>query len=137
MTTGMDRYLLDTNVVSALMKAPTGALARHARQVPPKSLSTSIIVAGELRFGAIRRGNARLLTEVEAALNALEVLPLDGPVDLAYGRLRAELERAGTPIGSNDLWIAAHALAAGCVLVTANEREFRRVPHLIIENWAE
>jgi tRNA(fMet)-specific endonuclease VapC len=129
------KYLLDTNIVSALMKASDGPVAHRARQIPPDALANSINVAGELRFGAARKGSPRLIQQVEEALETLAVLSLDAVADAAYARIRFELERAGTPISSNDMWIAAHALALDCVLVTANEREFRCVPGLRIENW--
>lgn len=128
-------YLLDTNVVSHFIHHPLGAARRRADSIGFERLATSIIVAGELRFGCIRRKSARLTRVVEAVLDSLSVLPLEPPAELHYGELRASLERAGTPISANDMWIAAHALALDCTLVTANEREFRRAPGLRVENW--
>lgn len=98
-------------------------------------LCTSIIVACELRYGAAKKASPRLTAQVDALLDAMEILPLDAPTDTAYARLRVELEEAGTPIGPNDMLIAAQALAHDCVLVTANLREFRKVPGLTVENW--
>lgn len=88
-------------------------------------------MAAELRFGAAKRASARL----DAVLGALEVLALELPVDSIYGELRARLERAGQPIGANDLLIAAHALALGHAVVTDNEGEFSRINGLRVENW--
>lgn len=130
-----DRFLLDTNVLSHLVRQPQGLVARRIAEVGEAAVCTSIVVAAELRFGAARRQHARLTVQVEAVLAAIEVLPLDAPVDRHYAQLRAALEGAGTPIGPNDLLIAAHALAEGCTLVTDNEGEFRRVPGLPVVNW--
>ncbi|MDB5479560.1 MAG: uncharacterized protein JWO83_613 [Caulobacteraceae bacterium] len=96
---------------------------------------TSIVVAAELRYGATKRGSPALSARVEAVLGALEVLPLDTPADISYGDVRAKLERSGTPIGGNDLLIAAHALSLGCTIVTDNVSEFSRVEGLALENW--
>lgn len=128
-------YLLDTNIVSDLVRSPAGRVATRIRAVGELRVATSIVVAAELRYGAARRGSERLTRQVEAVLAAMTVLPLDAPVDEVYGELRAELETAGTPIGGNDLLIAAHAIALDFVVVTANEREFGRVPGLRVENW--
>ena len=105
------RYLLDTNIVSDLVRNPQGNVARHIRKVGEAQVCTSIIVAAELRYGAAKRNSARLSAQLEAVLGALEILPFESPADAAYGLLRAKLERAGTPIGGNDLLIAAQALA--------------------------
>ena len=96
-----------------------------------------MIVASELRFGAAKRNASRLTAQVEAILAAMEILPFDKPADREYANLRLHLERAGTPVGPNDMLIAAHALASESILVTANTDEFARVPGLIVENWLE
>jgi tRNA(fMet)-specific endonuclease VapC len=129
------RYLLDTNIVADLVRNPQGRVAERIREVGETEVCTSIIVAAELRYGATKKGSPRLSAQVEAVLGALEVLPFEVPADAAYGRLRARLEAAGQPIGANDLLIAAHALALGHALVTANEREFARIKDLPCENW--
>jgi len=98
-------------------------------------LCTSIIVAAELRYGCIKLGSERLTRAIEDVLSEIEVLPFEAPADVEYGRIRAELEAAGKPIGSNDLLIAAHAVAAGATVVTANTTEFKRVRGLKVENW--
>jgi tRNA(fMet)-specific endonuclease VapC len=106
-------------------------------QVGPERVGLSIVVAAELRYGAVRKKSSRLSTHVAATLLEMAVLPLEQPVDEAYADIRSTLERAGTPIGPNDLFIAAHALALDLTLVTANVREFSRVPGLRVENWLD
>lgn len=129
------RYLLDTNVISDLVREPQGRVAVKIAEVGEAAVCTSIVVAAELRFGAAKRGSERLSAQVEAILSAMEVLPLEAPADDTYARLRWALEQSGRMIGPNDLFIAAHALASGCVLVTANVDEFSRVPGLVLEDW--
>ena len=128
-------YLLDTNIVSDLVRNPRGRVTECIRAVGEARVSTSIIVAAELRYGAAKRASPRLSAQLEAVLCALEVLPFEAPADAAYGRLRADLEAAGRPIGGNDLLIAAQALALGHTIVTDNEREFARIAELPRENW--
>jgi tRNA(fMet)-specific endonuclease VapC len=129
------RYLLDTNIVSDLVRNPQGKVAQHIRKVGEARVSTSIIVAAELRYGAAKRASPRLSTQLEAVLGALDVLPFETPADVAYGRLRVRLEQAGRPIGANDLLIAAQAMALGYTVVTDNEKEFARIEDLPRENW--
>ena len=129
------RYLLDTNIIADLVRNPQGRVADRIRQVGETVVCTSIIVAAELRYGVEKKGSARLTAQVEAILGALDVLPFEAPGDTTYGQLRVNLERAGQPIGANDLLIAAHALTLGHALVTANEREFARIDDLPRENW--
>jgi tRNA(fMet)-specific endonuclease VapC len=129
-------YLLDTNIVSELVTHPSGPVARRIGEIDEEAVATSIIVAGELRFGAVKRGAQRLIRRVEAVLAALAVLPLEPPADAVYAELRTALERHGQLIGANDLWIAAHAVALGRVLVTA-DAGFSRVSGLKTENWIE
>jgi tRNA(fMet)-specific endonuclease VapC len=130
-------YLLDTNIISDLVRHPQGRIAARISEVGEGAVATSIIVAAELRFGAAKRGSSRLSAQLEAILAALPVLPLEPPVDQAYGGLRAALERQGTPIGANDMLIAAHALALDHILVSDNQREFARVEGLRLVNWLE
>ena len=129
------RYLLDTNIVSDLVRNPQGRVTERISEVGEARVSTSIIVAAELRYGAAKRGSPRLTAQLETVLAALEVLPFEAPADAAYGRLRAGLEGAGQPIGGNDLLIAAQAVALGHTIVTDNEREFARIDELPRENW--
>ena len=129
------RYMLDTNIVSDLVRRPGGNVARRAVALERDAIAISVVVAAELRYGAARRGSVRLSRQLEAVLSAIETLPLDEPADRHYGAIRADLERTGRPIGHNDLLIAAHARALGATLVTNNVREFSRVPDLEIEDW--
>lgn len=131
----MTRYMLDTNVISDLVRNPQGRAAKRIAKVDERALCTSIIVAAELRYGCARSGSSRLLKAVEDVLAEIEVLPFDVPADAEYGIIRTELEAAGRPIGSNDLLIAAHARAVGATMVTANAGEFKRVRGLKVENW--
>ena len=128
-------YLLDTNIVSDLVRAPQGRAANRVRAVGDAGVCTSIIVAAELRYGAAKKASARLSAQVEKVLRALPILILEPPIDATYARLRVALERDGRPIGGNDLLIAAHAVTLGHTLVTDNEREFSRVEGLQCENW--
>lgn len=129
------RYLLDTNIISDLIRNPLGLTMDRIRDVGEAQVCTSIIVAAELRHGAEKRGSPRLKAQVEAVLERLEIMPFKAPADAVYSLLRSNLERAGQPIGGNDLLIAAHAVTLGCTLVTANEREFARVEGLYCQNW--
>jgi tRNA(fMet)-specific endonuclease VapC len=129
------RFLLDTNIVSDLMRHPHGEISDRISEIGEDDVCTSIVVAAELRYGATRKNSARLTSQLEAVLGALEILPLEAPVDAVYGAIRAGLERAGQPIGANDLLIAAHALALDLTLVTDNGREFSRIEGLRVENW--
>lgn len=127
--------MLDTNILSDLVRNPQGRVAARIAAIGADRVCASIVTAAELRYGCARKGSARLTAQVEAILGALTVLSFDPPADAAYAAIRAGLEAAGTPIGPNDLLIAAHARTAGAVLVTANRDEFGRVPDLVVENW--
>lgn len=129
------RYLLDTNIVSDLIRNPQGRVTQHIREVGEAQVCTSIIVAAELRYGATKKASPRLTAQLEAVLGALDVVPFEAPADTTYGLLLAGLEKAGQPIGGNDLLIAAQAVALGHTIVTNNEREFGRIENLPCENW--
>lgn len=129
------RFMLDTNIVSDMVRHPHGRVAKRIAEVGETLVCTSIIVAAELRCSAARKAAPRLAGQLESVLRAIEVLPLEAPVDAVYGALRARLEEIGQPIGANDLFVAAHALALRCTLVTDNEREFSRIKALPVENW--
>jgi tRNA(fMet)-specific endonuclease VapC len=131
------KYLLDTNIVSELVRRPQGVIADRIAAVGEENVCTSVVVAAELRYGAAKRSSAALTAQVEAVLDVLEVVPLEPPMDRTYATVRTALEARGTPIGGNDLLIAAHALALGCTLVTDNVGEFSRVESLAHENWFE
>jgi tRNA(fMet)-specific endonuclease VapC len=129
------RYLLDTNILSSLLKQPTGPVASRIATVGEDLICTSILVACELRYGAAKKGAQVLSNRIEQLLSAVAVLPLDEDADRRYAELRTALEKAGTPIGANDSLIAAHALSLGITLVTDNVDEFSRVSGLSVENW--
>ena len=131
-------YLLDTNIVSHMMVNAEGKAALHAikliTQDPSVRMCTSVVVHCELAFGIAKRPSSRLQKALDFQLASLLVMPLDNDVVLHYARLRAGLEANGTPIGPNAALIAAHALALGATLVSA-DAEFERVPGLKVENW--
>lgn len=130
------RYLLDTNILSALIRDPQGRITELIRRVGEDAICTSIVVASELRFGAKKRNLDNLTLRIDAILRSIIVLPFESPADDIYAEIRVYLEQRGTPIGPNDLLIAASALLNRCILVTRNHREFSRVPGLVVENWA-
>ena len=128
-------YLLDTNILIAALKGQA-AVKQRLETLPLDSIRLSTVVLGELEFGAEKsayceRNRARLASLAQQ----LQLVGIDAATSRHYGLVRAHLERQGTPIGANDTWIAAQALAIKAVLVTDNEREFSRVPNLQIENW--
>lgn len=131
------RYLLDTNILSDLIRHPQGLVANRITTVGEDAVCTGIVVAAELRFGAEKSGSPRLADRVDLILSALDILPLESPADRHYGKIRQQLTRQGIPIGPNDLLIAAQALALDLTVVTANVREFSRVPGLRVENWLD
>lgn len=133
----MSGYLLDTSIISDMIRNPSGQVATRIGQIDPRAICTSIVVAAELRYGCARQGSAKLLARVESLLATIPVLPLEVPADAEYGGIRAELELAGQPIGATDLLIAAHACAVGLTLVTDNTKEFSRIRGLAIENWLD
>jgi tRNA(fMet)-specific endonuclease VapC len=127
--------MLDTNIISDLIRNPQGKAAKRIAKAGEYNICTSIVVAAELRYGCAKRGSERLLKAVEDVLGEINVLPLDVPADTEYGRIRSRLEAAGKSIGGNDLLIAAHAYATGATIVTANADEFKRIRGLNVENW--
>jgi tRNA(fMet)-specific endonuclease VapC len=127
--------MLDTNILSDLIRNPQGRAARRIAKVGETSVCTSIVVAAELRYGCEKSGSTKLRKAVEDLLGEIDVLPFEAPADANYGAIRASLEAAGTPIGGNDLLIAAHAKTLGATIVTANTQEFRRVRDVKVENW--
>jgi tRNA(fMet)-specific endonuclease VapC len=130
-------YMLNTNIISDLIRNPQGKAAKRITKVGEDNICTSIIVAAELRYGCAKSGSRKLLKAIEDLLGEISVLPFDAPADAEYGAIRSKLESAGTPIGSNDLLIAAHAFAIGATIVTANAGEFKRVRGLKVENWLD
>jgi tRNA(fMet)-specific endonuclease VapC len=133
-------YLLDTDILSNLMKrVPSSALIARLVRVPPEQQFTSSITLGELVYGAHRSNRAEALLErIEGTLvSELPVLPFDASAARRYGEVRADLEEQGTPIGDADMRIAAIALTRDLKVITGNERHFRRIPGLEVENWME
>lgn len=128
-------YLLDTSILSDLVRQPQGVVAQRIADVGEANVLTSVIVACELRYGAAKRGSRRLTRQVEAILGAMAIRPLESDVEKIYASIRVALEKKGTPIGAHDMLIAAHARALDAVCVTDNVAEFKRVPALKIENW--
>lgn len=129
------RYLPDTNIMSDLIRNPQGRVTGRIRELGEAQVATSIIVSAELRYGAAKKGSARLTEQVEAVLTAIEVLDFEEPADRVYGTLRAHQEKKGQVAGGNDLLIAAQAISLGLTLVTANKREFSRIKDLRCEDW--
>jgi tRNA(fMet)-specific endonuclease VapC len=130
-------YLLDTNILSDLVRNPQGVVAAQITEAGEDTVCTSIIVVAELRYGAIKSDSAKLAERIDMILSALEILPLETPADHQYASIRHHLTRQGTLIGPNDLLIAAHALAHDLTVITANVGEFSRVPGLKVENWLQ
>jgi len=128
-------YLLDTNILSDLVRLPRGRVAARIAAVGEAAICTSIVVATELRFGAAKAGSRKLVDRVDMILSSLEVLAFESPADRYYAQIRSDLTRRGTPIGPNDMLIAAHARSLRLTVVTANVREFSGVPGLAVENW--
>ena len=132
------KFLLDTNICVFLIRNKSEILREHIRSQPVGELGVSAITESELRFGADKSSdphkNHALL---ERFFLTLPVLAFDSGCAREYGRVRAFLEKAGTPIGSLDTLIAAHALCAGLTVVTNNTREFKRVPGLRVADWTK
>lgn len=130
------RYLLDTNICIYLRQNRPPEVTARFRRLQPGEAVLSVITYGELAYGAERsKQRPRALESLARLVSLLSVLPLPEDAAMAYGQIRAALEFRGEMIGGNDLWIAAHAKSAGLTLVTNNEREFRRIPGLKIQNW--
>jgi tRNA(fMet)-specific endonuclease VapC len=130
------KFLLDTDTFSELARMRNPVLSARLAKHSLTEMAVSVITVGELRFGV--QGEtlpAVVLTRTESLLAEIACLPLDAAVAEAYGQVRASLRKLGAPIGPNDNWIAAHALAAGLILVTGNTREYKRVVGLRTENW--
>jgi tRNA(fMet)-specific endonuclease VapC len=128
-------YLLDTSILSDLVRQPQGRVAGKIAEIGEENVLTSVIVACELRYGAAKRGSRRLTRQVEAILGAIAIRPLESDVEKIYASIRVALEKRGTPIGAHDMLIAAHARALDAVCVADNLTEFTRVPALKVENW--
>jgi tRNA(fMet)-specific endonuclease VapC len=130
------RFLLDTNAISDLIRDPYGRIAARIERHGIDRIGASIISAMELRYGAVQRGSAKLLTAVETVLARMIVQPFAAPADQTYAELRTDLERRGKIIDYEDMLIAAHALTLGVTLVTANVKHFAHVEGLRVEDWS-
>lgn len=130
-------HMLDTNILSDAIRNPFGAVAELIDKADKGSLCVSAIVASELRFGALRRGSTRLTYLVENSLARIAILSYEDQASHHFADIRSTLEKRGTPIGTTDLFIAAHARSLDLTLVTNNVREFSRVDGLRVENWLE
>ncbi|MCB2261380.1 MAG: type II toxin-antitoxin system VapC family toxin [Candidatus Thiosymbion ectosymbiont of Robbea hypermnestra] len=130
------RYLLDTNICIYIAKHHPPEVAGRFERLHPGEVGMSMITHGELLLGAEKsRYSAQVKERLQRFVKFVPVLTLPDKTPHYYARTRAQLERAGTPIGPNDLWIAAHALASGLTLVSNNLREFNRITELKTENW--
>ena len=130
-------YLLDTNIIGEIARNPQGDTAIRVATLPSDEFGINPIVACEIEYGLTKRASSRLRRQVETILEAIAVFELPSDIAERYGQIRTELEKQGKPIGPNDLLIAAHGLASNLTVVTANEKEFRRVQGLNVENWLE
>jgi tRNA(fMet)-specific endonuclease VapC len=131
------RYMLDTDICIYIAREQPPQILARFEELEPGEAVISVITWGELRYGSERsKHRQRVAESLDELSDLVPVEPLPKSARQDYGAIRAALEAQGTPIGNNDLWIAAHARAAGLTLVTNNEREFQRVPGLEIENWA-
>lgn len=136
MAHGTQHYLLDTNICIYIAKGQPLAVRHRLEKHALNELAMSTITVGELRFGAEKsQFRERALATLDQLVQMIRPSALPMAAAEHYGQIRATLQRQGLPIGNNDLWLAAHALAEGWVLVTNNTREFERVPGLHVENW--
>ncbi|WP_223826329.1 type II toxin-antitoxin system tRNA(fMet)-specific endonuclease VapC [Spongiibacter pelagi] len=128
--------MLDTNICIYIIKKQPPSVLQKFESLPIGSVVMSLVTYGELEYGALKSNNSeKALNVLEELSNYIPVLPVGVDVAKAYASIRAGLEAKGTPIGNNDLWIAAHAKALGHTLVSNNIKEFERVSELKLENW--
>jgi tRNA(fMet)-specific endonuclease VapC len=130
------KYLLDTNICIYIINERPKRVRERFRSLAASEVGISSVTDAELAFGVAKSGSIRNRTALQAFLVPLDVVSFDLAAALAYGDMRADLERRGQPIGPLDLQIAAHALSLNAILVTNNEREFRKVAGVTVENWA-
>ena len=134
----MMRFMLDTNICIELIRKRGERVLRRMKRRSPEEIRVSSITLSELEYGVAKSVNPeKNRLALAEFMTPLAVAPYDDAVAPFYGRMRADLERAGTPIGPLDTMIAAHALSLGLTVVTGNEREFRRVSGLKVQNWAK
>lgn len=128
-------YLLDTNIISHVAHDPEGAVGQRLARIDPDEIVSSVVVAAEVWFGIENNPSFRSRDRTRSFMATIRVLEMEPEVAGVYGAVRASMKRAGTQLGANDMLIAAHALARGAILVTADEQAFSRVPGLKVENW--
>lgn len=129
-------YVLDTNICIYIIKKQPHSVFERFESLPLGSASMSLVTFGELEYGAMRSNNSKkALNILDELINYIPVLPMRTDVAKHYGDIRANLAKKGTPIGNNDLWIAAHTRSLDHVLVSNNLKEFERVENLKLENW--
>ena len=131
----MKRYLLDTNIVSEIARNTAAELQSRFREAADDQIGINLIIRGELLYGINKNPGFKYKGRLLEVMRSLDVFEFEAPVETKYADIRFALSNPGRHIGPNDLWIAAHALALDAILVTANEREFTRVPGLKMENW--
>ena len=132
------KYLIDTNICIYIMNKRPIEVIHKFKQFDVDEICVSTITVSELQYGVVKSKNRRLNKQrVEEFLAPFEIIPYDEIAANMYGDIRYQLEKRGEPIGSLDLLIAAHAMSGNFVLITNNEKEFKRVKNLKIENWAK
>ena len=130
------RFLLDTDTLIAIIRGRHPKSRDWFDRIQSEAFALSAISYGELYYGAVKSQNpVRMLKNLQTLSNILPILPVDQKVASIFGTVRLHLETQGKMIGLHDLWIAAHALSLGAIVITNNEREFSRVPKLKIDNW--
>ena len=129
-------YMLDTNICIYIIKQQPKSVLEKFESLSVGSVAMSLVTLGELEYGALRsRNSGGAMGILEELVNYIPVLPMAESVATEYADIRADLATKGTPIGNNDMWIAAHARDLGCTLITNNLKEFARVPNLQVDNW--
>jgi tRNA(fMet)-specific endonuclease VapC len=129
------RYLLDTNIISDLMRNPEGKISKKIAEIGEKYIFTSVLAIGEVRYGIEKRRSEKHATALKNIMPFINPEPWKAPADRHYATIRLAIEAMGLPVGQLDMLLGAQALASGAVFVTANEKHFRHMPGLIIENW--
>jgi tRNA(fMet)-specific endonuclease VapC len=129
------RYLLDTNIISDLMRNPGGMVARKIAEVGQKNIFTSVLAIGEVRYGIERRKSEKHAVALKAIMPFMNPEPFKAPADRLYATIRLTIEAMGLPVGQLDMLLGAQALASDAIFVTANEKHFRHMPGLKVENW--
>jgi tRNA(fMet)-specific endonuclease VapC len=129
-------YMLDTNICIYMIKQQPKSVLEKFESLSVGSVAMSLVTLGELEYGALRSNNSeKAMGVLEELVNYIPVLPMAESVAKEYADIRADLTAKGTPIGNNDMWIAAHARDSGCTLITNNLKEFARVSDLQVDNW--